>query len=140
MIRTLIPFISGFGMSFLCPVSGKRLPQTPPKFVFPIVWSILYILIGVSWQRANVKKSSDIMHGVLVMLLVSWIVFYSCNNRKTIGLYILACIAAVTTCCIALHNDDISKILLTPLLAWILIAYSLNYNIIHEESLRITAE
>lgn len=128
-MRLWIPLISGFGLSSLCPVSGgERLPQTPPKFLFPIVWTILYILIGISWEKARKKKISDIMHAILVLLLVLWIVIFSCCKNKIYGWYLLACIIAITISCMILHDDDMSLLLLTPLLAWILIAYNLNYH------------
>ena len=130
--RLWIPLLSGFGMSTICPVSGgERFLQTPPKSMFPIIWSILYILLGVSWTRASKKRLSDIMHAFLVLLLISWIVMYSCNRKKLQGLYILACIFSVTVGCMSVHDDDLSRIMLTPLLAWILIAFNLNYNIVN---------
>lgn len=129
--RLLAPIISGMCMSLLCPVSGgEKLPQTPPKYIFPIVWTILYILLGISWENTKHGSYADYIYHVLVLLLILWIVVYSCKSNKIRGFYILACLKAVCICCIVLHHDDFSKILLTPLLAWLFIAYSLNYHII----------
>lgn len=135
MHRLYLPILTGFGMSLLCPIKGgERLPQTPPKEVFPLVWTILYLLVGLSWHRTRFQKESDAMHALLVFLLASWILLYSCLKQKTGGLYILACIFAVCISCMLLHDDKVSKIALTPLLAWIFIAYSLNFQIVSNDN------
>lgn len=132
--RLWAPLVSGLAFSRMCPVSGgERLPQTPPKRVFPIVWTILYACIGYSWKRIHSlfpeNTKADVMHGILVCLLCAWLFTYACKNQKVYGFYVLAMIVATCVCCIALHEDKMSKILLTPLLAWTLIALQLNYHI-----------
>ena len=134
MYRLYLPILTGFGTSLFCPIKGgETLPQTPFKILFPIIWTILYVLVGISWQRTYLKTESDILHSFLVLFLVSWIIVYSCFEKKVLALYILACIFAISISCITIHEDDVSKILLVPLVAWTLIAYSLNFQIISNE-------
>lgn len=136
--RLWVPAISGFTLSMLCPVSkeeGDRLPQTPPAWVFPIIWLILYVLIGMSWKMSNShsdesKREADVMHGVLVGTLILWMLVYSCRGNKLGGVYILAVIFACTICCMSLHAHALGRIMLTPLVAWTFIAFHLNYHIV----------
>lgn len=132
-LRVWLPLVTGFGTSLLCPIADNdrtRLPQTPPPVVFPIVWTGLYALVGLSWEAATHKRHADVVHGILVALLVLWIVVYSCLGMRRMGLYVLACINAMSVCCMMLHDDDTSALLLAPLLAWTNVAYSLNFAIL----------
>lgn len=133
--RLALPILSGFGLSLICPVSGgTRLPQTPPSYMFPIIWCILYILIGVSWQRAAISGQAlcDVLHGVLVAFLLLWMLVYACGKQKKAGMYVLAGIFALTICCMSLHTDLTSKVMLAPMVAWILVAFHLNYHLIEQ--------
>ena len=131
--RLWLPIVSGFGMASVCKIpknEGTFLPQRPPAIVFKIIWPILYLLLGFSWVNATSQKITDTMHGLLTLLLTLWILTYQCMNNKKMGLYIIACLIAIIISCICLHKNRISKIALTPLLAWLLIAFQLNWNII----------
>tara|TARA_B110000046_G_C12973195_1_gene389894 strand:- start:160 stop:516 length:357 start_codon:yes stop_codon:yes gene_type:complete len=109
---------------------ASKVPQRPPALVFPIVWAILFCLLGYSWTNARHDTHADVMHGVCVLLLSGWTLMYVCLKNKKAGLYTLAGIVAVTVCCMCLHEDKTSQIALTPLLAWLLIALQLNWHVI----------
>jgi len=131
--RFLAPTLTGFGMSAICQVpknEGKMIRQRPPSYVFGIVWPILYLLLGYSWMNSKSRLDLDVMHGVCTSLLTLWIIFYSCLKMKLMGVYIIACTIAVVVCCMSLHNHRLSVIALTPLLAWLTIAFQLNWNIV----------
>lgn len=53
---------------------------TPPNFVFPIVWSILFLLIGISlyfaWMNGKNKLLIGILFGINFVLNILWSVFY----------------------------------------------------------------
>ena len=123
-----LPSILGFGTAFLCMVpqnEGAILPQRPPAIVFMIIWPILYILLGLSWSNSN-EKYHDISHSITTLLLTLWLITYACLDQKKIGLYIIACSIASVVSSMCLHLDKLSVLLLTPLLAWLLIAFLLN--------------
>ena len=77
------------------------------------------------------KKDVDILHGVCTFLLSLWIVIYSCLKMKKIGIYIIASTISTVIALISLHNHRLSKILLIPLLAWLIVAFQLNWNIVN---------
>jgi translocator protein len=55
---------------------------TPPNFIFPIVWNILFFLIGISLylvivsQKTKFKKKAYIFFSANLILNVLWSVFY----------------------------------------------------------------
>lgn len=135
-LKLFSPIITGYIFSILCNTSsneGANLPQRPPAWVFGVVWPILYILLGYSWSIIPLDiVEVDYIYTLCIVLLNLWIYVYNCKKLKVYGIYIIACIIALLICLMTLHNHKLSKILLTPLLAWLLIAYLLNWNIISE--------
>jgi len=131
--RFWTPLLSGFGISSICKISkdeGGSLDQRPPAIVFKIVWPILYILLGFSWVNAISSIELDLMHGLCTILLTLWIVIFACFNKKKIALYTISLIIAILICCMSMHKHTYSKIVLIPVLAWLFIAFQLNWNII----------
>jgi len=130
--RIFVPLLSGYGINMLCPMTEKQdvLKQQPPKIVFQIVWPILYILLGFSWKRSISSIELDILHGFCTFLLALWIVVFSCMKNKKLGIFIIALTLATIICCMSMHSNNISKLLLIPLLAWLLVAFQLNWNIV----------
>jgi len=131
--RLWAPMTSGFLMSALCPImkdEGITSSLRPPSYVFKIVWPILYILLGLSWTNTKSNSLNDWMHGVCTFLLTLWIYVYNCKDNKRGGAYIIACLIAMLTLLVSLHEDKLSKVYLTPLIAWLTIAYQLNLNTI----------
>ena len=43
----------------------NRPPLSPPMWLFPVVWSVLFILMGVSSAMVNVKKNETDVSGAL---------------------------------------------------------------------------
>ena len=131
--KLLIPLVSGYAVSFFCKISndeGSSLPQTPPSYVFGIIWPLLYILVGLSWYYAEKNKLIDFLHPVCIFLLALWIYIYNCQNMKKMGIYIIASTISIVICLMSLHNHKLSKVYLSPLLAWLLVAFHLNWDIV----------
>jgi len=134
--RLFAPAISGFGMSSFCGIieGGESLPQTPPKSTFQIVWPILFFLLGMSWTKAKKVPLLDALHAVCTALLAGWIYVYTCRNSKKMGIYILAVTISIVIACITIHEKAVDKVLLVPLLAWLIIAFQLNWEIVNRLS------
>lgn len=130
-IPIIIPSLLGYGTSLICKVqkdSGSKVNFRPPPVVFSIVWPILYILFGLSWYYSRQKDQiyTDIFYSILTVLLTSWIVVYSCNNNKKLGVYILALAFTVSIACYTIAVDKKSKLMIVPLIGWLLFATLLN--------------
>lgn len=137
IIRLILPMILGFSFSFVpkCRItksSGVKVNFRPPSYVFGIVWPILYTLLGLAWiftiKMNTYGINSYIKDFVFILINValnSWIVTYSCLSNKIWGIYSL--FISIMIIIIALHiSPMISRILLTPLLTWIIVATFLN--------------
>jgi benzodiazapine receptor len=126
----IIPAIMGYGTSMICNVqkqSGGSVNFRPSPIVFSIVWPILYILLGLSWfySRKINQTLSDVFYILLNIALVLWIFVYSCNDNKKYGIYVLILSFVFVLCCSFL-GDIKSKLLIAPLIGWILFATLLN--------------
>ena len=133
--RAWLPIASGFGLSMICKMDaeeGETLVQRPPAFVFSYVWTILYLLLGYSWSSAaNTKQLKlDQMHALCVFLLALWIRVYSCQKDKVTGIYIIAGTIATVVSCMCLDSYNTSSVVLVPLLAWLLVAFQLNWHVV----------
>ena len=140
---SLIPIISGYIAAYLCPIrknynTNIKLNLEPPKYVFKIIWPILYILIGICWSWIN-KTSyglenfiSNLLFGILNLSLILWIFVYGCQKNTKLSLYIIIFILGMsisTTIFVSKHNKYAS-LLLSPFICWIFLASLLNYSIV----------
>ena len=107
----------------------------PPKIVFPIAWTILYIMIGISGYLflKNTNNQEDKLRGLIVYYIglffnAFWTVFYFTLGLKVFSsiwlgfLYVIACSNLV----VFSKKSKISGYLLLPYLAWLLFALYLN--------------
>lgn len=105
-------------------------PWNPPNFVFPIVWSFLYVCIAIAgWKIFNLNKTNlKILWLAQLSLngLWSWIFFG--QKWVLIGLIDIVLIIALTAILIikCWSKSKVSAALLMPYLAWLLLASTLN--------------
>lgn len=134
-------FISGF-----CHVDTKswyaqlvKPSFSPPAYVFGIVWSILYFLIGISlylfWQSEgnfSSKKIGFIIFGLQLLLNAAYTpVFF--EKKSLLGgliICILLSIFVLLTIIEFYKFSPISAYLLIPYLLWGFFAMILNYKIL----------
>ena len=130
--RLWLPILSGYIMVYLCKFKKENIviPQRPPSIVFKLIWPILYILLGISWNTVEHLGINDIMHSLCNILLILWLFVYNCRNKKKYGIYILSIIIGVVVAIISIHPNVLHKLYLVPLLSWLLVAYQLNWNIV----------
>ena len=109
----------------------------PPSYVFPIVWTILYILLAFSgWLVWNKEKSKERTLGLrwyAVQLIANalWTYLFFGLHRIDLALIdILILIFAVAKC--MRYFSYVSKLsfqILIPYLIWLLFAMYLNFSI-----------
>ena len=116
------PITIGFIVSMICSPdskSGSTVKFRPPPWVFSVVWSILYLMIGYAWVNS---KSTSIYFIILLILLDTWLITYSCIGNKNISLLVLVLSLLSTMLVYTTAITTISKILITPLFIWLLYA------------------
>ncbi len=107
---------------------------TPPNWLFPVAWSVLYLLIAIAgwkvWQVEGVKAAL-IVWGISLLINMSW--SYIMFERKEIGLalvdLILLWISIVAFMVLAWPVSQTATYLFIPYLAWVSIAGALNFSV-----------
>lgn len=136
-ILAVLPLLYCFGLQSLGAGTprdaGENLKFRPPGIIFSIVWTILFILVGVSWAIAYVvsqnkkyeKVAVVLFYLLLTLLLGLWSFVYGALDRRTVASWLLILIIANIFICMTLGNS-ISKSMLAPLVAWCIFAMIMN--------------
>lgn len=108
---------------------------SPPAILFPIVWTILYILMGVSFGLLMDKGVLDdnakwIYYIQLFVNLVWPILFFTLKWRLLAFIWIIVLDFLVLTMVVKFYGKDkIAGMLQVPYLAWVLFATYLNLGV-----------
>ena len=132
---SLLPLIGGIIVSLIISSSINyseliKPPLAPPKIIFPIVWSVLYILLGISYFIVNDKKVDETyLKGLLVNLL--WpIIFFVFKLYFVSFLWLLLLLLFVITLYIEFYKiNKIGALLQWPYIIWVIFALYLNFGI-----------
>lgn len=129
---TIIGFITS---SFIDYNSLIQPPFAPPSILFPIVWSILYVLMGISYGilKSNSLTDSNINFIYYLQLFVNalWSIFFFVLKWRFFAfLWILLLLVLVIIMIVKFYRKNkISALLQIPYLLWILFATYLNLSI-----------
>lgn len=112
----------------------QRSALTPPAIVFPVVWTVLYVMIALSgwalWQRRQepFAKTALCFYAVQVLLNWTWTPLFFQYHKIALGFFWIVAIACFTglTILVAKNRFRFSAILLIPYLIWTCFAAYLN--------------
>ena len=105
----------------------------PPSILFPIVWTILYLLMGVSLYRMyKINKKKTIIFGLQLFLNMLWVILFFGFNLFFVSFIELIFLDFLIIYIILDYYsyDKISSIILVPYLLWSCFALYLNWTII----------
>jgi tryptophan-rich sensory protein len=131
----IIPSIMGYTSAAFCGVSkdsGKIVKFRPAPVVFSVVWSILYLLLGISWflARENSKIENvdlvDVMYLALNIILCLWLYVYSCLADKKNAIYVIVISMVFTMFCYTVCENVLGKLAIVPLIGWLYLATLIN--------------
>jgi len=108
---------------------------TPPNWVFPVVWNILFFLISISlyyaWTSANKKSKQKvaIVFAINLILNASWSYFYFKMQNPLSAFYIIILIwfSILSMIYITYKINKTASYLLIPYFLWVSFASILNY-------------
>ena len=108
---------------------------TPPSYVFPIVWNILFLLIAFSlafaWMNSNKKEKKKVAwaFGINFVLNVLWSVLYFGMKNPLIAFFdLIALWVSIAVMIYVTHKiDKKASYLLVPYLLWVSFAGILNF-------------
>ena len=141
IIFIVITFIIGGFFSFFINSRGfynslEKPPLSPPGVLFPIVWSVLYILMGVSLYLVSEsdsmnKEQSYLIYIVQLVVNSLWtLLFFGFGLQLLSFLWILLLIVLVVIMIINFYKaNKVSGLLQIPYLLWLLFAAYLNHAI-----------
>lgn len=104
----------------------------PPGIVFPIVWSILYLLMGISYgllktTNTNTELTQKSYYWQLIINLIWPILFFVCKWRLIAFIWIILLLLAVINMIYQFyHAYKTAGILQIPYLVWVTFATYLN--------------
>lgn len=138
----LVPLAAG-GLSSIFTSQGMpqyeqlaKPPLTPPGFVFPIAWGILYVLMGIGAAKVWASGSDARNHAIFLFSLqlilnFFWSVwFFGCQWYLFAFVWLLLLIAAIATMSRAFYKiAPIAGWLQLPYLLWCAFAAYLNVGI-----------
>lgn len=107
-------------------------PLAPPKIVFPIVWSIIYLLMGIAYfiYKKNNDKTNYIYYIQLAVNLLWSIIFFILKWKFISVLWIILLdILIILTMKTFKRNSKISYYLFIPYLIWSIFATYLTIGI-----------
>lgn len=108
---------------------------SPPSSIFPIVWTILYILMGISYGilKSNGLVNQEInliYYSQLVVNLLWPILFFVLEWRLLAFLWIILLIVLVINMIIKFYNKNkLAGLLQIPYLIWLIFAAYLNLGV-----------
>ena len=118
--------------------SLEKSSLTPPNIVFPIVWNILFILMGIAVWRVWERRSQGANYALLLFIIqlvlnMLWsYLFFGLQRPELALIEIIILWAAILATTIAFFKiEKIAGILLLPYLGWVSFAIYLNYSIYH---------
>ena len=140
IIYSLLPIVGGALVGLI--ISGYmnygdmvKPPLSPPSYIFPIVWTILYILMGISYFIATKDNGNDkeLNQIYILQLLVNFfwpIIFFVLKMYFSAFFWIILLIILVIFMIKELlKNNKISGYLQIPYFIWLLFATYLNIGI-----------
>lgn len=112
----------------------EKPPLTPPEIVFPIVWTILYALMGISvariWLSPPTKERNHglIIYAVQLFFNFFWsIIFFNLQAYGFAFFWLIALWALILGMIIIFSRTDrLAAILQIPYLIWVTFAGYLN--------------
>lgn len=110
-------------------------PLSPPGFIFGIVWTILYILMGISYGLLESKDLVDnqinkVYYSQLIVNLIWPILFFVFKLKLISAIWIILLAVLVVKMLIAFYQkNQLAAYLQIPYLLWTLFATYLNIGV-----------
>lgn len=123
-----IPLLLGGIVGFITSKESMNYNGIVDGWLFPIVWSILYILMGISSYIVRNNKELMSIYKVNLVINLLWPIIFFTLNFKVFGFFwILLLILVVGYMMYKFYNKNkISAYLLIPYLLWLIFASILN--------------
>ena len=126
-----IPIILGTIVSFIIKTDNYDIINkpvlSPPKIVFPIVWSIIYLIMGYSYYKTSKDTEETKIYYLQLIINLTWsIIFFNFKLYFLAIIWIMLLIYLVIKMIKLFYNDNkLSAYLNIPYLIWLIFAFYL---------------
>ena len=111
-------------------------PLSPPGFLFPVVWTILYVIMAIGAARVYIKGKRKLSDGLIVYAVQLFFNFFWSVFFFGFGLYLFSFIWLVALWLLVLlmivlfyRTDKLSAYIQIPYLLWLTFAAYLNMGV-----------
>ncbi len=100
----------------------------PPNWVFPPVWTTLYVLMAVAawrvWKQTHLRSTEMTAYAIQLVLNFAWSAIFFGLRRIGIALIEITVLdlAVLATTILFFRRDRLAGLLFVPYLAWVLFA------------------
>ena len=108
---------------------------SPPGIVFPIAWTIIYLLIGISYtflkEKGEVPKETKQLYYIQLIFNYLWTFIFFVFKLRLLSVLWIIILDVLVICMIYqfYKQNKISGILLIPYILWLFFATYLNISI-----------
>ncbi len=111
----------------------RQPPLSPPGWIFPVVWTILFVLMGISAARVYLNSPEDwppalTTYAVQLVLNMLWTpLYFALNLRLAAFVLLVILLIAVIIMTVQFYNvDKKAAYLQIPYIVWLVFAGYLN--------------
>lgn len=111
-------------------------PLAPPGWVFPIVWTILFILMGISsymiyTSHSHLKQTALLTYGIQLALNFSWSILFFLVQGYTLAFFLIIILLYFIGKMIYLFKgiNKTAALLQLPYFLWVIFATYLNLGV-----------
>lgn len=143
VVNLLIPLAAGGVSALLTMDSMKRYgmlrqpPYSPPGWAFPVVWAILYLMMGFAaylvWERDSTGRNGALfLYGLQLIFNVIWpILFFNLGNYRLSLFWIIVLWVLILITTVRFFKEKAGAgWLMIPYLLWTAFAAYLNAGIL----------
>ena len=117
--------------------TAQQPPLSPPSLLFPIVWTILYALMGIGAARIYLAPASNARSRALLIYLLQlafnffWsILFFNLQNYGLAFFWLLALWGLILWMILSFYRvDKMAAMLQIPYFLWVTFAAYLNFGV-----------
>lgn len=144
MLSLVIPLAVG-GVSAMLTMDGMRLfklmrkpPLSPPDWLFPVAWTVLYVLMGIAAYLVYTSSATQVRRGralsfyaVQLGMNFFWsIIFFTLELHLTAFVWLVGMWLLIAVCTVLFyHIDKRAGRLMLPYLVWTAFAGYLNMGV-----------
>lgn len=134
LFYTFFPLVVGFISSLFSNTDVYKMINRPPfaapSFIFPIVWTILYLILGYSsYKFREDKKSLKLFYISLAINFIWTLVFFNLRNFLQGGILILVMIVLQVILLFRIKENKVPFYINLIYLVWLIYATYLSFGV-----------